>query len=182
MAQDQTKTMETDDGEPLDRLEQIIEDARAVAKRVREAGTAGKGKPVNFPRLIGGEIIPMIIALAEELQSRDEDHEDRLTGLETAIGAAGIGTGHPLAAMPAPAAVELLQKARGLAEAFVSLESAPSPEMKEQARGLGMAIDMAFQQAGELEAEEEEEDEEEEVEEVEAAVQQAEAGEAVADA
>jgi hypothetical protein len=131
-----------------DQLDQIIEDAKASAKRIRElASASGSSKPINFPRLIGGEIIPMLIALAEELQNRDMDHDERLELLEVSLGAAGIGTGHPLAAIPAPAAVELLTKCRGLAEAFIHLESAPTPDMKAQAQGIIASIDMAFHQA-----------------------------------
>jgi hypothetical protein len=167
--------------EGLDQIDQIIADAQASAKRVRELASGG-GKPINFPRLIGGEVIPMIIALAEELQNRDMDHDERLELLEVSIGAAGIGTGHPLAAIPAPAAVELLTKCRGLAEAFIHLESAPTPDMKAQAQGIIAAIDMAFHQAQTVQGEAEAEAEAEEKGEVEEATEAAEAGEGVADA
>ncbi len=170
--------------EGMDNLDQIIADALASAKRVRE-GASGGGKAINFPRLIGGEIIPMIVALAEELQNRDMDHDERLEILEVATGAAGIGTGHPLAAIPAPAAVELLNKCRGLAEAFIHLESAPTPDMKSQAQGIIAAIDMAFGQAQSMQEEAEAEVEAEEVAEEaaeEKATEAAEAGKGVADA
>jgi hypothetical protein len=164
----QQEAMEIEDQEAPDRIDEIIADATAAGKRVREASSGG-GKALNLPRLIGSELIPMIVALAEELGNRDGDHENRLDILEAAIGAAGIGTGHPLAAIPAPAAVELLQRCRGLCEAFIQLETAPTQAMKEQARGIAMTIDMAFHQAGELEAEEAEAEAEAEAEE--AAVQ-----------
>jgi hypothetical protein len=89
----------------------------------------------------------MIVALAEEISGRDEDHEERITNLELALGAAGIGAGHPLLAMPGPSAVELLGKCRGLAEAVGILTAAPSAEMKAAAQALIADIDLAFRQA-----------------------------------
>jgi hypothetical protein len=116
---------------------------------------------MNLPRAIAGDVLPMLIALTEEVALCVSELDERIGAIEAGIGAAGIGTGHPLAAMPAPAAVELLQKLRGMCEAFVSLEGAPTSDMKEQAKGLAMAIDMAFHQAGELEEEDGEEESDE---------------------